>query len=172
MENVEFQFHCQTFEEFMEQRGLKECFYLITAIHVMHYADTNIWMRYFDEILQEKGKILIFLAVSGKSQFIYVFIQFICDKYLLYLSAKTDLLPVILVLKTYKPGNVIVLVTLSCDHNGLIILVFIIHPCDPTVVICYLIWPCDIAVRITYLISHSYSLSYNTVIKGYFRLNV
>ena len=54
MENVEFQFHCQTFEEFMEQRGLKERFYLITAIHVMHYADTKIWMRYFDEILQEK----------------------------------------------------------------------------------------------------------------------
>ena len=36
------------------------------------------------------------------------------------------------------------------------------------VVICYLIWPCDIAVRITYLISHSSSLTYNTVIKGYF----
>ena len=52
------------------------------------------------------------------------------------------------------------------------ILVFIIHPCDPTVVICYLIWPCDIAVRITYLISHSSSLSYNTVIKLYFRLGV
>ena len=49
---------------------------------------------------------------------------------------------------------------------------FIIHPCDPTVVICHLIWPCDIAVRITYLISHSSSLSYNTVIKGYFRLGV
>ena len=45
-------------------------------------------------------------------------------------------------------------------------------PCDPTVVICYLIWPCDIVVRITYLISHSSSLSYNTVIKGYFRLGV
>ena len=44
-----------------------------------------------------------------------------------------------------------------------------IHRCDPTVVICYLIWPCDIAVHITYLISHSSSLSYNTVIKGYFR---
>ena len=42
---------------------------------------------------------------------------------------------------------------------------FIIHPCDPTVVICFLIWPCDIAVRITYLISHSSSLSYDTVIK-------
>ena len=52
------------------------------------------------------------------------------------------------------------------------ILLFIIHPCDPTDVICYLIWPCDIAVCITYLISHSYSLSYNTVIKGYFRLGV
>ena len=49
---------------------------------------------------------------------------------------------------------------------------FIIHPCDPTVVICYLIWPCDIAVRITYLLSHSSSLRYNTVIKGYFRLGV
>ena len=49
---------------------------------------------------------------------------------------------------------------------------FIIHPCDPTVVICYLIWLCDIAVRITYLISHSSSLSYTTVIKGYFRLGV
>ena len=33
----------------------------------------------------------------------------------------------------------------------------------------YLIWSCDIAVRITYLISHSSSLSYNTVIKEYFR---
>ena len=49
---------------------------------------------------------------------------------------------------------------------------FIIHPCDPTVVICYLIWPCDIAVRITYLISHSSSLSCDTVIEGYFRLGV
>ena len=49
---------------------------------------------------------------------------------------------------------------------------FIILPCDPTVVICYLIWPCDIAVRTTYFISHSSSLSYNTVIKGYFRLGV
>ena len=49
---------------------------------------------------------------------------------------------------------------------------FIIQPCDPTVVICYLIWPCDIAVHITYLISHSLSLSYNTVIKEYFRLGV
>ena len=47
---------------------------------------------------------------------------------------------------------------------------FIIHPCDPTLVIYYLIWLCDIAVRITYLIPHSSSLSYNTVIKGYFRL--
>ena len=47
---------------------------------------------------------------------------------------------------------------------------FIIHPCDPTVVICYLIWPCDIAVHITYLISHSSSLSYNTVITGYFQV--
>ena len=44
--------------------------------------------------------------------------------------------------------------------------------CDPTVVICYLIWPCDTTVRITYLISHSSSLSYNTVIRGYFRLGV
>ena len=52
------------------------------------------------------------------------------------------------------------------------VLQFIIHPCDPTVVICYLIWPCDIAVCITYLISHSSSFSYNTVIKGYFRLGV
>ena len=42
---------------------------------------------------------------------------------------------------------------------------YIIHPCDPTVVICYLIWPCDIAACITYLISHSSSLSYNTVFK-------
>ena len=49
---------------------------------------------------------------------------------------------------------------------------FIIHPCDPTVVICYLIWPCDIAFRVTYLISHSSYVSYNTVIKGYFRLGV
>ena len=49
---------------------------------------------------------------------------------------------------------------------------FIIHPCDPTVVISYLIWPCDITVCITYLISHSSSLSYNTVIKGYSRLGV
>ena len=74
MENVEFQFHCQTFEEFMEQRGLKEGFYLITAIHVMHYADIKIWMRCFDEILQEKGKILIFLAISGKSHlYIYLY---------------------------------------------------------------------------------------------------
>ena len=39
----------------------------------------------------------------------------------------------------------------------MIVKVIIIHPCDPTVVIC------DIAVRITYLISHSFSLSYNTV---------
>ena len=46
---------------------------------------------------------------------------------------------------------------------------FVLHPCDPTVVIRYLIWPCDIAARITYLISHSSSLRYNTVIKGYFR---
>ena len=52
------------------------------------------------------------------------------------------------------------------------LLYFIIHTCDPTVVICYLIWPCDIAVCITYLISHSSSLSYNTVIKEYFRLGV
>ena len=43
---------------------------------------------------------------------------------------------------------------------------------DPTIVICYLIWPCDIAVPITHLISHGSSLSYNTVIKGYFRLGV
>ena len=41
---------------------------------------------------------------------------------------------------------------------------FIIPPFDPTVVICYLIWPCDTAVRITFLISHSSSLSYDTVI--------
>ena len=47
---------------------------------------------------------------------------------------------------------------------------FIIHPCDPTVVISYLIWLCDIDVRITYLISHSSSLSYNTVITGYFQV--
>ena len=40
------------------------------------------------------------------------------------------------------------------------------------VVICYLIWPCDIDVHITFLISHSYSYSYNTVIKGYFSLGV
>ena len=52
------------------------------------------------------------------------------------------------------------------------ILYFNIHQCDPTFVICYLIWPCDIAVHITYLISHSSSLSYNTVIKGYFRSGV
>ena len=66
------------------------------------------------------------------------------------------------------PGN-------SCIHviyQSIHVYIFIIHPCDPTVVICYLIWPCDTAVRITYLISHSYSLSYNTVIKGYFRLGV
>ena len=56
--------------------------------------------------------------------------------------------------------------------SNLNVYIFIIHPCDPTVVICYLIWLCDIAVRITYLISHSSSLSYNTVIKGYFRLGV
>ena len=49
---------------------------------------------------------------------------------------------------------------------------FIIHPCDPTVVICYLIWPCDISVHTTNLISQSSSLSYNTVIKGYFSLGV
>ena len=48
---------------------------------------------------------------------------------------------------------------------------FILHPCDPTVMICYLIWPCDTAVHITYLISHSSSLSFNTVIKGYFSLS-
>ena len=47
---------------------------------------------------------------------------------------------------------------------------FIIHPCDPTVVMCYLIGPCDIVVRITYLISHSSSLSYNTVIKKIFQV--
>ena len=46
----------------------------------------------------------------------------------------------------------------TVDSSG-----FIIHPFDPTVVICYLIWPCDTAVCITYLISHSSSLSYNTV---------
>ena len=50
-----------------------------------------------------------------------------------------------------------------------VIQVFIIHPCDPTFVICYLIRPCDIAVHITYLILHSSSLSYNTVIKGYYK---
>ena len=49
---------------------------------------------------------------------------------------------------------------------------FIIHPCDPTEVICYLIWSCDMAVHITHLISHSYSLSYHTVIKEYFILGV
>ena len=48
--------------------------------------------------------------------------------------------------------------------------IFIIHPSDPRVVICYLIWPCDIAARITYLVSHSYSLSYNTVIIVFFML--
>ena len=36
----------------------------------------------------------------------------------------------------------------------------------------YLIWPCDIDVHITYFISHSFSLSYNAVIKGYFKLGV
>ena len=50
------------------------------------------------------------------------------------------------------------------------VITFIIHQCDPTVLISYLIWPCDIAVHITYLISHSSSVSYNTVIKGYFIL--
>ena len=49
---------------------------------------------------------------------------------------------------------------------------YIIHPCDPRLVICYLIWPCDIAFHITYLVSHSSSLSYNIVIKGYFSLGV
>ena len=48
----------------------------------------------------------------------------------------------------------------------------ILQTYDPTVVICYLIWPSDTDVCITYLISHSSSLSYNTVIKGYFRLGV
>ena len=52
------------------------------------------------------------------------------------------------------------------------VIIFIIHPYDPTVVICYLIWPCDTAVRITHLISHTSSLSYITVSKGYFRLGV
>ena len=50
---------------------------------------------------------------------------------------------------------------------------FFMHPCDPTdPTVLLLIWPCDIAVHITYLISHSSSLSYNTVIKGYFKLGV
>ena len=60
----------------------------------------------------------------------------------------------------------------EAGYPDIIILLFIIHPCDPTVVICHLIRLCDIAVCITYLISHSSSLSYNTVIKGYFRLGV
>ena len=58
------------------------------------------------------------------------------------------------------------------DTNKMLLSQFFIHPCDPTVVICYLIWPCDIAVCITYLVSHSSSLTYNAVIKGYFRLGV
>ena len=49
-------------------------------------------------------------------------------------------------------------------------IIFIIHPCDPTVVICYLIWSCDKAACITYLVSHSSSLSYNTVIKKIFQV--
>ena len=57
-----------------------------------------------------------------------------------------------------------------CFHIFIVLLYFIIHPCDPTVVTCYLIRPCDIAVCITYLISHSSSLSYHTVIKGYFQV--
>ena len=36
--------------------------------------------------------------------------------------------------------------------------------------ICYLIWPCDIAACITYLVSHSSSLSCNTVIKKIFQV--
>ena len=62
--------------------------------------------------------------------------------------------------------------TKQTEHNSYLIWSFIIHLCDRTVMICYLIWPCDIAARITYLISHSSSLRYNTVIKGYFRLGV
>ena len=46
----------------------------------------------------------------------------------------------------------------------------IIHPCDPTVAISYLIRPCDIVACITYLVSHSSSLSYNTVIKKIFQV--
>ena len=57
----------------------------------------------------------------------------------------------------------------SCLWNRNV-LSFIIHPCDPTVVICYLIRPCDIAACITYLVSHSSSLSYNTVIKKIFQV--
>ena len=52
------------------------------------------------------------------------------------------------------------------------ILYFNIHQCDPAFVICDLIRPCDIAVLITCLISHSSFLSYNTVIKRYFRSGV
>ena len=67
------------------------------------------------------------------------------------------------------------------------VLVFIIHPCDPTVVFCYLIWLCDIGTVIQgpgfesrwgcmfftlVVLSHSSSLSCNTVIKRYFRFGV
>ena len=64
--HVEFQFHSKTFEEYMEQRKNKESFHLITNIHVMYYADTEIWMRYFNEILKENSRVLIFLAVPGE----------------------------------------------------------------------------------------------------------
>ena len=64
------------------------------------------------------------------------------------------------------------LLSITLTINLAVILGFIIHTCDPTDMICSLIWPYDIAVRITYLISHSSSLSYNTVIKGYFSLGV
>ena len=63
--HVEFQFHCKTFEEFMDERESNERFHLITAIHVMYFADTEIWMRQFNEILEENARILIFLAMSG-----------------------------------------------------------------------------------------------------------
>ena len=57
--------------------------------------------------------------------------------------------------------------TMYCEKCKFLSMGFIIHPCDPAVVIYYLIWPYDIAVCITYLISHSSSLSYNAVIKGW-----
>ena len=66
----------------------------------------------------------------------------------------------------------VICVIYMLSNAGIEVIRFIIHPCDSTVVICYLIWPCDIAVCIKYLISHSSSFSYNTVIKGYFRLSV